>query len=187
MAPPRSCFGRKLRSSVSPRETRFTGYSMNEASIEELKQLLSLVRCGRLFDVQAWLANRKPFRTTAQTRVNPILESVQVGFHSVVEVFLSAGLKSQALTELLAEAVGIHREDLVRLLIDHGVDVRSVPFEDTLYEWHPGIVGLFLKHGADFVTGSPFAGAFICKRRTVLGIFKGLLEKDPFVHSSLGT
>jgi hypothetical protein len=73
---------------------------MNEASIEELKQLLSLVRCGRLFDVQAWLANRKPFRTTAQTRVNPILESVQVGFHSVVEVFLSEGLKSLDLCDL---------------------------------------------------------------------------------------
>lgn len=70
----------------------------NEASIEELKQLLSLVRCGRLFDVQAWLANGKPFRTTARTRVNPILESVRVGFHSIVEVFLSAGLKPQELT-----------------------------------------------------------------------------------------
>jgi hypothetical protein len=34
---------------------------MTEASIEELKKLASLVRCGRLYDVQAWLAAGKPF------------------------------------------------------------------------------------------------------------------------------
>jgi len=31
--------------------------TMTEASIEELKELAWLVRCGQLFDVQAWLAN----------------------------------------------------------------------------------------------------------------------------------
>jgi hypothetical protein len=36
---------------------------MAEASIEELKELTTLVRCGRLYDVQAWLAAGKPFRT----------------------------------------------------------------------------------------------------------------------------
>jgi hypothetical protein len=54
----------------------------------------------------------KPFRTTARTRVNPILDSVRTGFHSMVEVFLSVGLKSQELSEMLSEAVRSHREDL---------------------------------------------------------------------------
>jgi hypothetical protein len=40
---------------------------------------------------------------------------------------------------------------------------------------------MFLEHGADFRTGSPFAQAFIGKRRTALGIFKELLEKDPSI------
>jgi hypothetical protein len=99
----------------------------------------------------------------------------------MAEVFLSAGLCSSELTELLAEAVRGQREDLVRILIDHGADVRTPPFEDTLYEWHPDVIRLFLKHGADFRTGSPFAQAFIGKRRTALGIFKELLEKDPSI------
>jgi hypothetical protein len=42
-------------------------------------------------------------------------------------------------------------------------------------------VRLFLEHGADFKTGSPFAQALMCKARTVLGIFNGLLEKDPSI------
>jgi hypothetical protein len=104
---------------------------MNEASIEELKQLASLVRNGQLFDVQAWLKSEKPFRTISRTKVNPILDSVLTGFHSMVEVFLNAGLSSSELTELLAEALRSQREDLVRLLIEHGVDVQTVPFEDT--------------------------------------------------------
>jgi hypothetical protein len=49
---------------------------MNEASIEELKQLASLVRNGQLFEVQVWLKSGKPFRTTARNKVSPILDSV---------------------------------------------------------------------------------------------------------------
>lgn len=62
---------------------------------------------------QAWLENGKPFRTTARIRANPILESVQIGFHSMVEVFLAAGLTPAERDDLLSEAVGARREDLV--------------------------------------------------------------------------
>jgi hypothetical protein len=41
---------------------------MNEALIEELKELASLVRRGRLFDVQAWLKSGKPYGATASTK-----------------------------------------------------------------------------------------------------------------------
>ena len=95
---------------------------MREASIEELKEHASLVRNGRLFDVQAWLENGKPFRTTARTRVNPILESVRIGFNSMVAVFLAADLTPVERNELLADAVRARREDLVELLIEHGAD-----------------------------------------------------------------
>ncbi len=93
---------------------------MTEASIEELKKLASLVRSGRLYEVRAWLVTGKPFRRNVRTRVNPIVESVSTGFGSMVEVFLSAGLKFQELSEMLSEAVCTHREDLSRLLIDCG-------------------------------------------------------------------
>jgi hypothetical protein len=109
----------------------FLRFPAAEASIEELKELASLVSCGRPYDVQAWLADGKPFRTTARTRVSPILDSVHTGFHSMVEAFLSAGLKSQELSEMLSEAVRSHCEDLVSLLIEHWA-VRFVVFEDTL-------------------------------------------------------
>jgi hypothetical protein len=55
-----------------------------------------------------------------------------MGFHSMVEGFLSAGVDSTELTEMLSEAVSSHRGDLVNLLLDHGADVRSLPFADAL-------------------------------------------------------
>jgi len=57
---------------------------MAEGSIEELKRLASLVRCGWLYDFHAWLANGGSVRTSARTRVSPILDSVPTGFHSNV-------------------------------------------------------------------------------------------------------
>jgi hypothetical protein len=98
---------------------------ISEASIEELKEFASLVQNGRLFDVQAWLENGKPFRTTARTRANPISESVRIGFHSIVEVFLAAGLSPAERSAVLAEAVRARREGLVELLMEHGADVRA--------------------------------------------------------------
>ena len=58
--------------------------------------------------------------------MNPILDSVLTGFHSMVEFLLAVGLNPQELTDMLSEAVNSRRKDLVRLLIDHGADVRSV-------------------------------------------------------------
>jgi hypothetical protein len=67
------------------------------------------------------------------------------------------------------------------MILEKGGNARSMPFVDVLNEWHPGIVKLFLKHGADFKTNSPFAEAFAGRRRTVLGIFRSLLETDPTI------
>ena len=39
---------------------------------------------------------------------------------------LSAGLKSQELTDMLSETAPIHCEDLVKLLIEHAADAQSV-------------------------------------------------------------
>jgi len=45
---------------------------------------------------------------------------------------------------------------------------------------HPGIVRLFIEHGADLKTGSPLAWAFGKKpRRSLVGILKDLMKKDP--------
>jgi hypothetical protein len=78
-----------------------------------------LVRCGWLYDVQAWLANGKPSRTTTRTSVTVFGLCTQ-WVSQQVEVALAAGLNSTEITEMLSEAVCTHREDLSRLLIDCG-------------------------------------------------------------------
>jgi hypothetical protein len=91
---------------------------MTEVSIEDLKELASLVRCGRIYDVQPWLATGRPFRAITEIRINPILDGVHIGFHGMVEAFLLAGLNPEELTDVLSEGVNAHHEDLVKLLID---------------------------------------------------------------------
>jgi hypothetical protein len=56
--------------------------------------------------------------------------------------------------------------------------------EHMLYGSHPGVVRLFPSTPPDFKTKSPFAQAFMCKVRSILGFFKGLaklVEKNPSI------
>ena len=154
---------------------------MKECSLDEIKELPSFVRLGCLFGVQKWIDSGKSIRTALKTRINPLRFSVETGFQSMVEIFLHCHLLQNELDEMLWEAVQTHREDLVRMILERGGSVRSMPFVDVLNEWHPGIVKLFLKHGADFKSNAPFAEAFAGRRRTVLGVFKSLLETDPTI------
>jgi hypothetical protein len=77
---------------------------------KKLKELASLVRNGRLFDVQAWLQSGKPSRSTARTKANPVLESLQTGFHSLA-ISIWTGI-SVALIEIL---VGVAAGNLLHL------------------------------------------------------------------------
>ncbi|MCW3101146.1 MAG: hypothetical protein JWL77_6764 [Chthonomonadaceae bacterium] len=63
---------------------------------DEIAPLLDLCRAGRLFDVQAWIAAGKPVNPPARppkgARVKaPLDVSLDLGFHSLIEVLLKAG------------------------------------------------------------------------------------------------
>ena len=155
------------------------------ATKEEAAELRALVRAGRLFDVQAWLEAGKPFRTNRFLLVplfvpfEPCVAAVETGFFNMVECFLRCKLLKPELNEMLCVAVQKQRPDLVELLFNKGANVDAVRFEDVLLAWNPDVISIFLDRGADYKTDSPFAEAFAERRRTALGFFKTLVEREP--------
>src|ERR1700722_5914561 len=66
------------------------------ATREEIAPLVVLCRAGRLFDVQAWIAEGKPVNPPPQpakgARIkSPLDVALEIGFHSMIEVLLRAG------------------------------------------------------------------------------------------------
>jgi hypothetical protein len=109
---------------------------IEECSLDEIKELASLVRLGCLFAVQKWIDSGKPIRTSLKTRINPVRFSAETGFQSMVEIFLRGDLLQNELDEMLREAVRTHREDLVKMILERGGSARSMLFVDVLNEWH---------------------------------------------------
>jgi hypothetical protein len=95
---------------------------MNECSLDEIKELASLVRLGCLFEVQKWIDSGKPIPTSLKTRINPLRFSVETGFQSmepvrrpqsptVAAIYLRNTLKSSAFLTSMICMVGSLRSD----------------------------------------------------------------------------
>jgi uncharacterized protein (UPF0297 family) len=177
------------RPSVGREECRLVTYileakdhdSVNEES-HQLKELALLVRQGRFFEVQDWLAAGKPFRPISYRSARPLRDCARTGFYSMIELFIRQDLTQTELNEVLEEVVHLGREDLVKLLFKSGAQAnnRLESFTSALWSGNPGIVRLFIEHGADLKSGAPLAWAFgKHPHRSLLGIFKTLISKDP--------
>jgi len=176
-------------------ERRF--FMQRARSIDELKPLIRLVRTGRVFDVQEWIAQGKPVNPPPpepkkQRRKGPLEFAVEAGFHSMVEVLLKAGanVKEPGPNEwsgfnALESALKLKRLDLVKLLVAHGADVRDVSMFCAFETWEPAIMRFFLKKGADPVLDDSFALALIYKVRTALGFYKEYHRQHPELKEQL--
>jgi hypothetical protein len=71
----------------------------------------------------------------------------------------------------LAHAVERKRLDIVEVLSEHGARIESVTLDDVLLKWERPIMRFFLDHGADAITGKPFAMASQAKVQNALRIF----------------
>jgi hypothetical protein len=71
------------------------------------------------------------------------------------------------------------------LLFAKGADIKSVPLADVLLCWEPRIIRFFLDHGAEAVTGSPFAIAFGATVRTALRPFIEYRQGHPGIATEL--
>ncbi len=144
---------------------------------DELKELLTLVRAGKLFAVQKWIAEGKNYGATETHRLNPIYEAMRLGFHSMIEVFLRAGLNQRIKNDLLDMAVNDKRFDLVLLCHKYGAQMNKVDFESVCDTCNPQLIRYFLDNGADTETGRPFAKGLRRACRLFIGIYMSYKDK----------
>ncbi len=138
-------------------------------TLTESKELLKLCSDGKLYEVANWIASGKPIRVATESKDSPLHVSLNLGFHSLVELLMRKETDQSEKDRALKRAVEIRRFDLVELLVAHGADPLSMPFADVLCEWNPEVVRFFLSKGADVIKGAPFADAFRYKIRTAIG------------------
>jgi hypothetical protein len=106
-------------------------------------------------EVQDWSAAGKPFRPISYRSAKLLRDAARTGFYSIIELFLRENLTQAELNEVLKEVVQLGREDLVKLLLESGAKATNDhdTFSRALWSGHPGIVRLFIGHGADLRTG----------------------------------
>jgi hypothetical protein len=162
---------------------------MNEIAVaSEAKELLGLCRTGRLYDIEKWIAEGKPLEmpVSRNARKKTLLEvAVETGFHSLVELIVKHDNSQPSKNAALETAVSQSRLDLIELLVANGAEITSIPLADVLLNWEPKIIQFFLSHGADIVTGSPFAVAFGAKIRTALRPFLESRRAHPELAAAL--
>src|SRR5271155_765065 len=109
---------------------------------QELKDLIALIRQGRLFDVQDWICSGKPASLPEEGRfaISPVMAAVRTGFHSMVKVLLEAVPQKEDLDELLAEAVSLGRLDLCELLHEHGANPGAISSDSVASPHNPLIL-----------------------------------------------
>jgi hypothetical protein len=148
-------------------------------SESEAKELLNLCKLGRLFEVQKWIEAGKSLSVPAEAKTTPLGVALGNGFYSLVELLVQNDASQESKNRALWIALSTKRLDLIDLLVTNGADIKSVPFIDVLMLWDPKIIRYFLDHGADFITGDPFATAFAGRIRTALRVWRECKESHP--------
>jgi hypothetical protein len=153
--------------------------------VQDTKYLVNLCRAGRLYEIEKWIADGKPLEIPTAKYGTLLQVAVGTGFHSLIELIAKHENNQSSKNAALADAVSLHRLDFVQLVVEHGAEVKSVPFADVLLEWNPHIIRFFLEHGADPVEEAPFAVAFSQKIRTALGVFVECKRAHPELAAAL--
>jgi hypothetical protein len=147
----------------------------------ELKELISLIRQGRLFEVQEWIRDGKPISLPDEGRfaISPAMAAVRVGFHSMVKVLLDVAAHKEDLDDLLAEAVSLGRLDLCVLLHEYGASPGAISYDSVASTHNPIILRWFEDHGIDLETDHALATALRWRIRAALGTYMRRKEHLP--------
>jgi ankyrin repeat protein len=131
------------------------------ADSDDLQQLLSLCRAGKLYEIEQWIAEGKPTHAPPKLRTSPLLVAIDKGFHSLVKLLLKNGADPLANGNALQRAVRRRHPEIAELLLRHGMDLTSVRMREACYSGSPELVRLFLEHGGDPTSDDAFAEALL--------------------------
>ncbi len=155
-------------------------------SVADAKELIRLCECGRLYEVEAWVATGKSLKTPPEIRKTPIAAALSTGFHSLVEFLLRNEDSQQVKNDALRWALQWDRPAFVELAVGYGADAKAVPFLDVLMTGDRTLASFFLERGADPLTDYPFARAFHqLKAKTTLGSYLDCRRNRPHLALEL--
>lgn len=155
-------------------------------SADDINDLLVLIKAGRLFEVQAWIAdgNRVRDPSNEHAKFCPLYQSVEVGFHSLVQVVLTATEWAQdEKDDALNAAMSNRRLDLVDLLLASGAQASAINFSDVCQTVDTGLMERFLRLGVDPAKDNAFARSLDdIKARPLLGFYRSFRYEFPSLH-----
>jgi len=156
------------------------------ATADGIRPMIELCRAGRLFEVQEWIAAGKPVNLPSrlEKRSNirsPLETAIEFGFHSLVLVLLRGGATGPNgdLHGPLSLTLRMRRPDLMKLLVEHGLDPTSVDMSKVFDTWDPELMEYFIDRKADVETDNPLAYALCNRIQTALRVLKRYRERFP--------
>jgi hypothetical protein len=143
---------------------------------EDVQQLVSLIRSGKLFALQDWIKAGKRIRSSeiCDDRAHILCLAAKTGFHSILEELLKAGGWSlDELTETLSWTLDSRRLDLSDLLFSHSAKASELDFEIVCRTMDFSLMERFLREGGDPSKDNAFGRALRdMKARPLLRFYK---------------
>lgn len=159
---------------------------------DELTELHTLCRDGRLYDVERWITNGRPLQVaqgTSNGRATSALHiAIETGNHSIVLLLLSNGYDAnQEANNPLDLALRARRLDLVMLLLNWGTDPHRVDLDDLFGTYNSELFERFREMGVDLVAGHALAAAlaYHTSNKPLLGFAKRHRLTDPRFQNEL--
>ena len=177
-----------------PEDKRHSQKSNLAQHPDELRDLHTMCREGRLFEVQDWISDGKPFQRAPDSirkgaRPQTALQiALQSGQHSLSLLLLRSGyrleLERYSVLDLVLDA---RRYDLFDLLLEWGADLNSVDVYTVLDTYNADLYGRFLAAGYD-LTQRHEMGSYLghtTSNRPLLGFVKRHRKEDPMIQQEL--
>jgi hypothetical protein len=150
---------------------------------EDVQQLISLIRSGKLFALQDWIKAGKRIRSgeICDDRAHILCLAAKTGFHSILEELLKAGgWGLDELTEALSWVLDSRRLDLSDLLFSHGAKISELDFEIVCRTMDFSLMERFLHEGGDPSKDNAFGRALRdMKARPLLRFYKSFRADFP--------
>lgn len=148
-------------------------------SIEDSRELLSLCKAGKLYQIEDWIKSGRSISVHPKSRDSPLHIAVRTGFHSLLELLARNCETTEELNEVLIQAVRRQQFDMARMLVEVGADPLSVPFPDVICAWDPEMMRYFMGKGCDVFADDALARALSYRIRTALGFYMDYKRQHP--------
>ncbi len=152
----------------------------------EIDDLCTLCREGKLYEVEQWIADGKPIQCKIPSdpklrkRLSPLQIVAASGFHSLAELLLVNGYNPNGdYGECLSEATRERNHSMVELLLRYGADPCSVDFETVLETYDRAMMDLFIGSNVDPCADHSVARVLRHKKSPHLGFVKTYCERFP--------